>query len=429
MVVFHRDVEYIEPMRPDLVRIAAEEFQRVGRLVKSGLPTLDRQRGKVEWRGDARDLYEQRLTEATELLDSLQTGYEKTGQAVGDYADAQKTAVDLVAQGRAVEARLGGLIAGVVASQSFIVQRSEPMHQWNDLRSNTGVTDWFAELGQGDNIDEIRAQADALWYEASDLYGRARTTEQDARSTAVTALGAARKALPDFLADSAQARAIIAGTPGLKDEVYQAAQDPNARRPGAGTLGLYQVEDDPDTRMYPDGPTGWLAEKFGKEPRELTASEAAILDELSLAELQKFEELHDEAFRVADAQYTSPDQNDDQNDAFRHAYWNARLTQEFGEDWAQRYATAHETPPGNPAAREGMDLYNNEVGRAVAMAHPDATPEELARHIREAVDSGRTVVIDADGNLAYSDQVRPEETGEPSDETLPGHPQPEKAGS
>ena len=102
--------------------------------------------------------------------------------------------------------------------------------------------------------------------------------------------------------------------------------------------------------------------------------------------------------------------------------------QEFGQDWAHRYATAHETPPGNPAAREGMDLYNNEVGRAVAVAHPDASPEELARHVREAVDSGRTVVIDADGNLAYSDQVRPEDTGEPAPGTLPGHPQPE-AGS
>ena len=429
MVVFHRDVEYIEPMRPDLVRIAADEFQRVGRLVKSGLPALDRLRGKVDWRGDARDLYEQRLTEATELLDALQIGYEKTGQAVGDYAEAQRTAVDLVAQGRAVEARLGALIAGIVSSQSFIVQRSEPMHQWNDLRSNTGVTDWLAELGHGDDIDEIRAQADALWYEASDLYGRARKTEQDARSTAVTALGGARRGLPDFLADSAQARAVIAGTPGLKDEVYQAARDPNARRPGASTLGLYQVEDDPGTRMYPDGATGWLAEKLGKEPRELTESEAAILDELSLAELQKFEDIHDEAFRVADAQYTSPDQNDDQNDAFRHAYWNARLTQEFGEDWAHRYATAHETPPGNPAARFSIHLYNNELGRAVAVALLYASPAELARHIREAVESGRTVVLDGDGNLAYSDQVRPEDTGEATNETLPGHPQPEKAES
>lgn len=429
MVTFYRDVEYIDRMRPDLVDIAGHEFQRVGRLVKSGLPTLDGQRGKVEWRGDARELYERRLTEATDLLDALQAGYEKAGTAVTDYAGAQRTAKDHVATGRMAEARLGGLIAGIVATQSPVVQRSRPMHQWNDLRSSTGVTDWFAELGQGDDIERVRQQADSLWHEASGHYEQARRVEQGARPTAVSALTAARRALPDFLADSAAARSIIGGTPGLKDEVYQAARDPNARRPDAATLGLYQVADDPDSRVYPDGVTGWVAERLGTEPKEIRASEAKILDELSPAELLKFQEIHDEAFTVADGQYPSPDQNNDQNDAFRHTYWNARLAQEFGEDWALRYTTAHESIPGNEATREGMDLYNNEVGRAIARDHPDASPEDLARYVREAVEGGRTVVLDGDGNLAYSDQVPLEQTGEPAPGTLPGHPQPEGTGS
>lgn len=429
-MIFHDDVEYIAKMCPEMVQIAADDFQRVSRLVKSGLPTLDGLRGKVDWRGDARDLYEQRLREATDLLDELQNGYDKAGAALGEYAIAQQTAKNLVAQGVSAETRLGNLIAPIVSSQSFIVQRSRPMQQWNDLRSNTGVTDWFAELGHGDEIDKVRPEADALWNEASGCYERARSTEQNARTTAINAITTARQGLPDFLADSAAARAVITGTPGLKDEIVQAAKDPNARRPGEAILGLYQVEDDPSSKMFPDGGLkGLAADLFGKEPEELTESEARILDELSLTDLKKFEELRNEAFEVADRQYESDDQNDDQNDAFRHAYWNARMAQEFGEDWATRFATAHESPPGNPAAREGMDLYNNEVGRAVAAAHPEASPEQTARYIREAVDSGRTVVIDADGNLAYSDQVRPEDTGQPGKQTLPGHPQPEKTGS
>lgn len=429
MVTFHRDIEYIGRMRPDLVSIAADEFQRVGRLVRSGLPTLDRLRGRIDWRGDARDLYERRLTEATDLFDALQAGYTKVGTAIGTYADAQQTARGLVAQGEAAESRLGRLIARIVTTQTVVVQRSRPMHQWNDLRGNSGVTDWLAEFGRRGDIDHVRAQADRLWNEASGFYERARATEQNARTVTGSALRSARQALPDFLADSADARAIIAGTPGLNDEVYQASRDPNARRPGEPTLGLYQVADDPASRMYPDGVTGWFAERLGQEPKELRASEAAILDELNPAEQLTFQQIRDEAFAAADARYPSPDQNDDQNDAFRHTYWNARLTQEFGADWAQRYATAHEAIPGNPAAREGMDLYNNEVGRSIGAAHPESSPDELARYVREAVDGGRAVVLDSSGDLAYSDQVRPEDTGQPSDRTLPGHPQPPNTGS
>jgi hypothetical protein len=303
------------------------------------------------------------------------------------------------------------------------------MRQWNDLRSVTGFTDWLIETGQADAIDRVRAEADALWHQAGDFYDRARRTEQDGRPDAVAALRAARRALPDFVADNTAAATVIARTPGLRDETYQAAADPNARRPGSGTLGWYQVQDDPGTRDYPDGVTGFLAGLAGVEPRTLTTSEAAILDELGFFEAGTFNGLKDEAFRTADQQYASPDQNDDQNDAFRHAYWSARMAQEFGDDWAARYATAHESLPGNQAAREAMDLHNNEVGRSIAAAHPDATGEQLAVLIRAAVDEGRMAVIDRDGNLAYSDQVRPEDTGEPRDEQLPGHPQPKKTGS
>lgn len=35
-----------------------------------------------------------------------------------------------------------------------------------------------------------------------------------------------------------------------------------------------------------------------------------------------------------------------------------------------------------------MDLYNNELGRRIATENPEASPEELARLVYEAVEDG-----------------------------------------
>ena len=101
-----------------------------------------------------------------------------------------------------------------------------------------------------------------------------------------------------------------------------------------------------------------------------------------------------------------PDQGlDQQEDAFRHAYWNASMTQDHSEKAAEMLANAHEThkdPTPLDDKREAMDLHNNEVGRRIAMQHPDASPEELKKHIDEAVRCGEMVCIDEDGNLQPS---------------------------
>jgi len=421
-MAYRSDVRYIEQMKPQLVDAAAEDFKRVVRLIDSALPTLEQVSGKTEWSGEGKELFDRRLKEARLLLEALRDGYEKAGGALDDYVPAQNQAKRLVAEGVRVETALGNLIRQIEDPGD------EPMKKWNDLRGTQGFFDWIGELGQGDEVDKIRAQADRLFDQASDYYERAKRTESEARSLTVRALESARANLPDFLANSSNAQAIIAGVPGLQEEVYQAAKDPNARRPGAIIMGEYQVADDPRKELFPGAPLSWFVEQ-----RELTASEAALLRELQdkygVLGLKKFQEIHDEAFEVADQRFATPDQNDDHNDAFRHAYWNARLTQEFGEDWTKRFTYAHESIPGNQAAREAMDLYNNEVGRSIAVANPDASPKELADKIQEAVRQGRTVVIGGDGQLDYSDQVRPEDTGQPENRTLPGHPQPKKTGS
>ncbi|MEQ4568184.1 hypothetical protein [Paenarthrobacter sp. CAP02] len=121
-------------------------------------------------------------------------------------------------------------------------------------------------------------------------------------------------------------------------------------------LEEYQVSDAETTNW----PGDWDPLKFVVDQRVVTEKEAEMLNGLGPFELNAFKGIHDDAFNVADERFPSADQNDDQNDAFRHAYWNALMVKEFGAEWAEDYATAHEQLPGNPAPREAMDLYNNE---------------------------------------------------------------------
>lgn len=154
-----------------------------------------------------------------------------------------------------------------------------------------------------------------------------------------------------------------------------------------------------------------LRAQFGKE---MTATEADMIDSRGgpiFAAMFKAD-VYDKAIAVANERRPSHGNgNDDHNDAFRHAYWNALMVREYGAEWAEKFATAHEAVPGNPPEREAMDLYNNEVGRKIAIAHPTATPEELADLVDNAVARGDTVVIGRNGQLAFSDQVKPDETG------------------
>ncbi len=99
--------------------------------------------------------------------------------------------------------------------------------------------------------------------------------------------------------------------------------------------------------------------------------------------------------------------NDGHQDAFRHAYWNATMASHQGAEFAEQYATAHEALPESDVnqTRETMDLYNNEVGRRIQAANPDASDGELATLVQDAIGRGEMLVVGADGNLAWSDQV------------------------
>ncbi|UNO43278.1 hypothetical protein [Streptomyces sp. MST-110588] len=156
-------------------------------------------------------------------------------------------------------------------------------------------------------------------------------------------------------------------------------------------LRTFQVTDDPR------GMTDFYGER-------VTQGEADMLSDLSIFEKSDFKEIRDRAFEECKVRFPE-DRNDGHMDAFRHAYWNALMAQRFGMDWAERYGTAHERLPGNPSDREAMDLHNNEIGRRIALNNPTASPAELAAKVQEAVQGGKTVVIDRDGKLVPSDKV------------------------
>ncbi len=202
------------------------------------------------------------------------------------------------------------------------------------------------------------------------------------------------------------------------DDTTKTAANPNPGQPTPQEiLDKYQVSDAETTNW----PGDWDPLRFVVDQREVTEKEAELLNGLGPFEMNAFKGIHDDAFSTADDRFPSADRNDDQNDAFRHAYWNALMVKEFGADWAEDYATAHEQLPGNPAPREAMDLYNNEVGRNVAIANPDASAEELADLIEEAVNNGDTVVVGQDLLPHPSNEVPMDQTGDANNaEPAPG---------
>jgi hypothetical protein len=195
-----------------------------------------------------------------------------------------------------------------------------------------------------------------------------------------------------------------------------------AERPDLTTVRTtYQVADDQIINYHPRA-FGAIDIPF-TDSVKVTKTEGALLDELTwsrgLAGLREFSGIKDRAFseaverfpdnpvpgNIPEASANAWQGNDGHRDAFRHAYWNALMTQKYGETWTNAFATAHEGVPGNAANRESMDLYNNEVGRSIGANNRNASPEELANLVEQSLNQGKLVVIDRNGGLEWSDRV------------------------
>ncbi|WP_051177949.1 DUF6973 domain-containing protein [Nocardia concava] len=213
----------------------------------------------------------------------------------------------------------------------------------------------------------------------------------------------------DKLGAQAVARCLETLTDSVKKTVVAMPADEGL----AQILQDYQTDDsESGTKLWPDNTLLNILRTMypDLEPIEMTGEEADALDELANplrggnpANALKFFNLKNEAEALggnADNpnanKYTMENPNsfaDGHADALRHTYWNARMSQEFGEDWTKKYTTAHEKGAGNPPAREAMDLFNNERGRQIAKDNPGASPDELKARIIESIDRGEMVVI------------------------------------
>lgn len=217
-----------------------------------------------------------------------------------------------------------------------------------------------------------------------------------------------------------RAAALLGGSPGAMTLAGNKAPmtPPDGRESLDDVLKNNQVKEDEVIEWSPGFPLNLFT-----DAKKITATEGRMLDKLGAFQLKDFKDIHDQAFDKADEVFPStPDagQNDDHNDAYRHALLSAKLAKRFGPDWAEDYTTAHERLPENPAVREAMDLHNNGVGIQVVRDNPNASDEEIAEKIKEAVENGDTVVVNKQGNLEWSDRVPRGETGHPSNEELPG---------
>ncbi|UGT41833.1 hypothetical protein LTV02_39050 [Nocardia yamanashiensis] len=172
----------------------------------------------------------------------------------------------------------------------------------------------------------------------------------------------------------------------------------------------YQVSaSDKDIRVWPGAELYSLIKTYMPDftPLQVTEEEARLLETLAKnrpLDIVKFVQIQQDADRLGkDNKYTKekPSSKDDGHaDALRHAYWNARMTQEFGESWTQAYATAHEKTGGNNPQREAMDLKNNELGRSIGAdpACKNATPDQIRAAVEQSIDTGKAIVILDAGN-------------------------------
>ncbi|WP_433662858.1 WXG100 family type VII secretion target [Nocardia sp. CA-128927] len=339
-----------------------------------GVPTITEQHSAISrqladspafWRGDAGDAMRVKGDEAKTSLSKVSEAFEKAGTATAQIAQtlgfAKSTAVNAIAKAE---------------DEKFIV-------------GEDGTVGYSADF-----LNWVAAENHLTWMAAqSVLYKVAKQHETDIKKAlreAGDAAESARQAMDKVFAD------------------VPIPPDAELDR----ILNTYQAEADPGGMvMWPDGALKAAMEvkTLGDfEPQSITVAEAKMLDQLSLAEKIQFYNIKNDA--EATAKEVFPGEQDDHADAFRHTYWNARMTQEFGEDWTKEYTSKHEGRPDNAAVREAMDLYNNEVGRNIGLANPNASEAELRGLVQDAVKDGKTVVIDQDEHLNWTNKVQPGNT-------------------
>ncbi|MEU1982459.1 hypothetical protein [Nocardia sp. NPDC019395] len=341
------------------------------------------------WRGDAADAMRGKGDETRTALSSVATALEKAGTVLtgaGNALSAAKTtAVNAIAAAEGERFLVG---------ETGEVGYSKELLAW--VQQEMGTMNWMV--------------ANSVLYKQAEKH-------RDAIQAALRAAGDAAESVRTALGTAFQD---VRLPPGWELEAILLENQAQADPGGMVTW--------PD-----DGMLGAVAGPLGKA-KQVTAAEAEMLKNLSLGDQIRFYRIMTEAEDTANGMYDGDLEQDDHTDAFRHAYWNALMTREFGEDWTTEYTSKHEGRPDNASVREAMDLYNNEIGRTIALQNPDADPEELQELVKQAVERGDTVVVNQERQLSWSDDVEVGATVDSAEldskaKYLPGSPVPDDSPS
>lgn len=329
----------------------------------------------VGWTGEAAEAAANDLRARRQELEELAA---RLSAAVKVIDDTEQSVRDLV---RSVEAT-----EEFAAKNGYRIENGKVVETEDAAGFLTGVTLQFEVQG-------ILARAAQIDIELNSVLKRILSSEID--DAGATTLAAAAAAGEDRIVDEQRHRDLLA---------------------------KYQVKTD-GTTIWPTGLTGWIAERRGISKERITLAEEKMLDDLQMRKgllgLKEFADIRQDALHVAEGKFEGKGLTDGHADAFRHAYWNALMTQRYGEEWAREFATAHERNPSSHHIPVGMDLHNNEVGREIAQANPDASPEELANLVEQAVKDGKMVVIDKNDTLVSSNELNPGETRETKNNPWP----------
>ncbi|MFC7920644.1 lysozyme family protein [Streptomyces cinereoruber] len=230
-MAYRDDVQFLEDANPTLIDRNAAEFRRLHTLIESTDDAF-RKAGKVEWVSEARDLYVRRLGESKSLADALSEAFRKAGSALDRYADAVTTAKVHYENGQHTEGRLSEVMAREAQAITPTARAAEPLRQWEDLRANTGVLDWLAEVNV--DVDAIREDAERYYNQTKDHYGDALRVESAARELCVADLRAAYKSIPDYQGTLPDAAEFLKNLGPLQKEAREASDNPNTQLPGSG---------------------------------------------------------------------------------------------------------------------------------------------------------------------------------------------------
>ncbi|MCZ2524847.1 hypothetical protein [Streptomyces sp. HB2AG] len=274
-MAYRADVEHIEKCTPALIERNAAEFGRMRELLESVEPAVKKARG-TQWESEAREGFDQRLTQVAGLVTHLAEGFQLARNALLRYADAVELAQSQLKDGITAEEELDRLVSSVAKAITPTAQAAEPMRRWEDIRATTGFWDWVAEIGV--DADSIREDANRVHGDADAAFGRALKTEEDARRECVAKLAAAHAALPDFRGgDFADGEDLKGWVTSLLDEETQAKNDPNVHLKGddpdkdpfsgAGDAKVSPALQEIRNRLksLPEGESLWLMDELDRE--------------------------------------------------------------------------------------------------------------------------------------------------------------------